>query len=348
MSNNQKDLALQSYEKKIATTLREERYEIPSLQKNKPFLDNLRISGNTMAAIGFKFYKEQITKLHDAYINDFNDIIMPLIFEKGLNFEHPEERLGPCIEKYDLKISKIIEKLQIIGRITFESFYDSDLIASNWSLCLDGVENVPFMIALGSKRIIVLDENFNMDLFLFASLGAMPDIRPMQKAGNIDLPENTFSINLQIMMDNEFKQISLLLLKQKLENIQDFLAFMANISLVVDTKAYIDNDFSGLKWIKNSLEYSLFKRKEFLQVVKALKPGGLIIDKSISPMQVQKIQSVMKVNANLNIGYDIHKLGILQYSVVQKKEQINALAYDSFEGVICKIPDVNTGKYGTF
>jgi hypothetical protein len=343
MSKNNKDLALQSYEKKIVNTLREEKFELPAILKNKGLLDNLSITGNSMTVIANKFYKEQINKLHDAYIHDFNEIFMPLVLEKGLAFDIPEEELKICIDKYEAKINAFIEKIQIQGRITREPFFDAEAIKNNWSLCLDGVHTIPFLIALGSTRMIVLDESFNLDLHLFASLGGMPDIRPISKAGNINLPPDTFSINLQIMMNNEFKQVSIILLKQKLEKIETFLGFMENIVLIVDTKSQIDEDFTGLKWIKNSLQYSLFKKKEFLPLARLLKVGGLVIDKSVSPMQVQKISAIMKSSANLNIGYEINKLGTLQYSIMQKTEQIEALTYDSFNGVICKIPDIKLG-----
>ncbi len=342
--NNNKDLALQSYEKKIVTTLREEKFELPALKKYKGLLEHLSDSGNSMNVIANKFYKEQINKAHDAYINDFNELIMPLVLEKGLAFDMPEADVQAIIDKYEAKIYPFIEKIQIQGRINLEPFFDDETIKKDWSLVLDGVNSVPFLIALGSTKMIVLDEAFNLDLHLFASLGAMPDIRPITKAGNINLPPDTFSINLQIMMNNEFKQVSIILLKQKLENIDSFIGLMENIVLIVDTKGNVNEDFTGLKWIKNSLQYSLFKKKEFLPLAKLLKVGGLVIDKSVSPMQAQNISALMKTNANLNIGYAIHKLGTLQYSILQKTEDIESLTFDTFHNVICKIPDVKVGS----
>jgi hypothetical protein len=348
MLNNNKDLALQSYEKKIVTTLREEKYELPSLQKNKALLDHLAITGNSMTIIANKYYKEQINRLHESYINDFNALFMPLVLDKGLAFDIPEAELQEIIDKYEAKINPFIEKIQIQGRIAREPFFDAEAIKNNWSIGLDGVHTIPFLIALGSTRIIVLDESFNLDLHLFASLGGMPDIRPITNAGDITLPPETYSINLQILMNNEFKQVSIILFKQKLENIDSFLGFMENIVLIVDTKGNIDEDFTGLKWIKNSLQYSLFKKKAFIPLAKILKVGGLIIDKSVSPMQAQKISAMMKSAANLNIGYEINKLGTLQYSILQKKEN-EPLTFDAFNGVICRIPDVKLGggKFST-
>ncbi|MBC7475149.1 MAG: hypothetical protein H7263_12720 [Candidatus Sericytochromatia bacterium] len=337
MSN--KDLATQSYEKKIVTALREEKYNLPSLKKNNEFLDSLSIIPNSRNNIANKFYKDNITKATNLYIDSFNELILPLVAEKGTAFEVPEEQLNELMNLYDIKVSRIVEKLQLINRVQDEMFYDLPLISATWGLCIDGMENFPLMMALGSNKIIVLDEDFNMDLHFFASLGAMPDIRPTTKAGNIDLPPNSYNIDLQMMVGNDFKKISILLLKHKLEKLDSFFSFMVNIGLIVDTKSSIKEDFSGLKWIKNSLQYSLFKNKSFLNLTKIMKVGGLIIDKSVSPMQVQKIQSMMKSNVNLDIGFEINKLGILQYSVIQKTDNLN-LIFDPMEDMVCRMPEV--------
>ncbi len=350
---NEQNLTIQSYEKKIITTLREEKYQLNSLNRNKDFLEHIDISGNNSISLGNKFYNSQITKTIEEYANAFSDIVMPLVLEKGLSFETPEEDLRECMDKYDYKILKIIEKIQIINKIQQEPFFDKNLISDNWGLCLDGIDNLPFMLALGVNRMIILDETFNMNLHFFASLGAMPDIKPISKAGNIDMPPESYNIVLQIMLGTEFKKVSILLIKQKMQKVESFFSFMVNIGLIVDTKSIIEDDFSGLKWIKNSLKYSLFKKKDFLNIAKTMKVGGIIIDKSVSPMQTQKIQSLnMNNNINLNIGFEINKLGTLQYSIIQKKDNID-IVYDSFEDLICKIPDFNTkgsnsNKFSTF
>ena len=154
------------------------------------------------------------------------------------------------------------------------------------------------------------------------------------------------------MLGAEFKKVSILLLKQKLENLEKFFSFMVNIGIVVDTKSNLDEDFSGLKWIKNSIKYSVFKQKDFLNIAKVLKVGGLIIDKSVSPMQTQKIQSLNSSNLNFNVGFDIYKLGTLQYSIVQKVENA-PIAFDTFESTICRIPEFTnkgngTGKFNAY
>jgi hypothetical protein len=342
MSEN-KDLAIQSYEKKIVNTLREEKYELQSWNKNKNFINSLDTLPISIVNISNKFYKDKLIKLYDSYCHDFSEIILPIIAEKGLTFDVPEDEVRSIMDKYEIKINKIIEKIQISNKIQSENFYDKNLISSSWGLCLDGIDNVPFIMSLGSNRIIVLDENFNLDITFFAMMGAIPDIKPIYSVGNIELPPNTFRINLQLMVGTEFKQVSLIILKQKFENIEKFLSMLNNIGLVVDTKINLEEDFSGLKWIKNSLQYSLFKNKNFLNIAKAVKIGGIVIDKSVSPMQVQKIQSVMKTSANLNIGFEINKLGTIQYSILTKKESL-PLAYDAFDRVICKIPDVISSK----
>ncbi|GIW21112.1 MAG: hypothetical protein KatS3mg068_0119 [Candidatus Sericytochromatia bacterium] len=342
MSNN-KDLTIQSYEKKIVNTLREEKYELQSWSKNKEFLNSLDIQPTSLINISNKFYRDRIIKLYDSYCNEFSEIILPIIAEKGLTFDVPEEQVRTCMEKYDIKISKILEKIQISNKLQSENFYDKNLISSSWGICLDGIENVPFIISLGSNKVIVLDNTFNLDITFFALIGAIPDIQPITHVGNIELPPNTYRINLQLMVGTEFKQVSLIVLKQKLENIENFLSMISNIGLVVDTKISLEEDLSGLKWIKNSLQYSLFKNKNFLNIAKAIKIGGIVIDKSVSPMQVQKIQTVMKISANLNIGFEINKLGTIQYSILVKKENV-PLAYDAFDRVICKIPNVISNK----
>lgn len=352
MLNGQKDLAIQSYEKKIVTTLREEKYELNSLKRNKEFLDHLDATGQTAVSLATKFYKDQINKILESYNQEFSEIVLPLVLEKGITFDPPEEQLAECQHKFDFKISKAIEKIQIANKIYQEPFFDAATISENWGLCLDGIENLPLMLSLGVNRIIILDEKFNMDLHFFASLGAMPDIRPIAKAGNIDMPPDSYSINLQIMLGAEFKKVSILLLKQKLENLEKFFSFMVNIGIVVDTKSNIDEDFSGLKWIKNSIKYSVFKQKDFLNIAKVLKVGGLIIDKSVSPMQTQKIQSLNASNLNFNVGFDIYKLGTLQYSIVQKVENA-PIAFDTFESTICRIPEFTnkgsgTGKFSAY
>lgn len=351
MQNEQKDLAVQSYEKKIVTTLRQEKYELNSLKRNKEFLEHLNLTGHNAISLANKFYKEQINKIIESYNEAFSNILLPLVLEKGLSFEAPEEDLRECLDKYDYKILKVIEKIQIANKVQQEAFFDQALISENWGLCLDGIENLPFMLALGVNRIIILDEKFNMDLYFFASLGAMPDIKPITKAGNIDMPPDSYSINLQIMLGTEFKKVSILLLKQKFEQLEKFFSFMVNIGLIVDTKSNIDDDFSGLKWIKNSIKYSVFKKKDFLNIAKVMKVGGLVIDKSVSPMQTQKIQSLTSSSLNLNIGFEINKLGTLQYSIVQKTEN-SPIAFDVFENTICRIPEFNnktaTGKFSTY
>lgn len=351
---NEQNLAVQSYEKKIITTLREEKYELNSIKRNKDFLEFMNVSNQDMITLANKFYKEQVDKKLEEYYNAFNDILMPLVLEKGLSFEPPEEELNECVNKYDYMVLKIIEKIQIINKIHHEPFFEQDLISNNWGLCIDGISDLPFMMALGVNRMIILDENFDMNLHFFASLGAMPDIKPISKAGNIDMPPETYNIILQVMVGHEFKKVSILLIKQKMKNLEKFFSFMVNIGLVLDTKTSIDSDFSGLKWIKNSLKHSLFKNKDFLNIAKTMKIGGIVIDKSVSPMQTQKIHTLnMNANLNLNIGFDIHKLGTLQYSIIKKSENIN-IVYDSFENTICKIPDFNskssgvTSKYSAF
>jgi len=338
-----KDLTVQSYEKKIVNSLREEKYQLQSWIKNKEFINSLDVSYNSLVGISNKFYKDRLFKLYDSYCNEFSDIILPIIAQKGLTFDVPEDQVRTLMDKYEIKLSKIIEKLLILNKIQSENFYDRNLISSSWSICIDGIENVPFIISLGASKIIVLDENFNLDITFFALMGAMPDIQPITSVGNIELPPNTFRINLQLMVGTEFKKLSLIILKQKLENIEKFLSMLSNIGLVIDTKIHLEEDFSGLKWIKNSLQYSLFKNKHFLNIAKAIKIGGLVIDKSVSPMQVQKIQTVMKTSANLNIGFDINKIGTIQYSILLKKEVL-PLAYDPFDRVICKIPDPISNK----
>ncbi len=345
MVNEQKDLAVQSYEKKIVTTLREEKYELNSLKRNKDFLDHLDISGQNAISLANKFYKEQINKVLESYKQAFNDIVAPLVFEKGVTFDPPEEELKECFDKYDFNLNRVIEKIQICNKIHQEPFFDIVTVADNWGLCLDGIENFPLMLALGVNRIIILDEKFDLNLHFFAALGAMPDIKPISKAGNIDMPPDSYSINLQIMLGTTFKKVSILLLKQKLENLEEFFSFMVNIGLVVDTKYNIDEDFSGLKWVRNSLKHSLFKNKYFLNIAKVMKVGGLIIDKSVSPMQVQKIQTLNSSNLNFNVGFDIYKVGTLQYSIIQKKEN-SPIAFDTFENTICRIPEFTNKASG--
>lgn len=342
-----KDLAIQSYEKKIVNTLREEKYELTSLKRNKDFLDGLSIIPDSRISIANKFYKEQIKKINEAYINEFNELILPLVLEKGMSFEPPEDQINECFSKYDLKVSRIIEKIQIFNKLQNEPFYDTKLISESWGICLDGIENFPFMLALGVDKMIVLDEKFDMNLYFFAALGAMPHISPIQKVGNIRLPEQSYSIDLQLMVGTDFKKISILLLKQQLSNLAMFFSIMNNVALILDTKSDIEEDFSGLKWIKNSIQYSLFKRKEFLTLAKLIKENGLILDKSVSPMQVQKIQALMNSGLNLNIGFEINKLGTIQYSIVQKKENID-IVFDSLENVICRIPEVVNTKGSKF
>lgn len=338
MSENQKDLAVQSYEKKIVTSLREEKYPIPSFVRNKDFLDNLSISGRNVLEISNKFYRDKINKLHENYINDFNAIVIPIIAEKGITSELPEEEIYACLSKYEARITRFIEILQLASKITQESFYDQSLIGESWSLCLNSLDYLPFMLSLGSKKIIILDENFKMDLMFFAALGAMPDVRPIAKAGNIAVPPETYSITLQMMVNNQFQQISIILFKQRFESISRIIPLMSNIGLVVDVKADLDQDFSGLRWVKNSFQYSLFKKKEFLELSRNVKMGGLIIDKSVSPMQVQKIPTLVRSPVNLNIGFEIQKIGTLQYSILQKKDA-PPLTYDPMEELICRIPD---------
>lgn len=350
---NEQNLTIQSYEKKIINTLREEKYSLNSLKRNKDFLDHVVVMPTSSINLANKFYKDQINKTIENYNNAFSDIVMPLVLEKGLSFEAPEDELTECMNTYDYKVLKIIEKIQIINKIHDEPFFDKNLVNESWGLSLDGIDDLPFMIALGCNRMIVLDENFNLNLHFFASLGAMPDIRPISKAGNVDMPPDSYNIVLQIMLGTEFKQVSILLIKQKMQNLEKFFSFMVNIGLVVDTKSNIEDDFSGLKWIKNSLKHSLFKKKDFLNIAKTMKVGGIVIDKSVSPMQTQKIQSLnMNNNVNLNIGFEINKLGTLQYSIVKKTDNIN-IVYDSFEDLICKIPDfnnkgANSNKFSTF
>ncbi|MFN8575511.1 MAG: hypothetical protein U0354_01515 [Candidatus Sericytochromatia bacterium] len=350
---NEQNLTIQSYEKKIITTLRDEKYSLNSLKRNKDFLDHVVVIPTSSINLANKFYKDQINKTIENYNNSFSDILMPLVLEKGLSFEAPEDELTECMNIYDYKVLKIIEKIQIINKIHDEPFFDKNLVHESWGLSLDGIDDLPFMIALGCNRMIVLDENFNLNLHFFASLGAMPDIRPISKAGNVDMPPDSYNIVLQIMLGTEFKQVSILLIKQKMQNLDKFFSFMVNIGLVVDTKSNIEDDFSGLKWIKNSLKHSLFKKKDFLNIAKTMKVGGIVIDKSVSPMQTQKIQSLnMNNNVNLNIGFEINKLGTLQYSIVKKTDNIN-IVYDSFEDLICKIPDfnnkgTNSNKFSTF
>lgn len=344
---NEQNLTVQSYEKKIITTLREEKYQLNSIKRNKDFLEYMNISNQDMITLANKFYKEQIDRKLEEYNDAFNEILMPLVLEKGLSFEPPEEELNECMNKYDYLILKIIEKIQIINKIHNEAFFEKNIVSDNWGLCLDGVSNLPFMMALGVNRMIILDENFDMNLHFFASLGAMPDIRPISKAGNIDMPPESFNIVLQVMVGHEFKKISILLIKEKIQKLEKFFSFMVNIGLVLDTKNSVDADFSGLKWIKNSSKYSLFKNKDFLNIAKTMKLGGIVIDKSVSPMQTQKIQTLnVNANLNLNIGFDIYKLGTLQYSIIKKSDNVN-IVYDSFEDTICKIPDFNSKSSGT-
>ena len=346
MLNEQKDLAIQSYEKKIVATLREEKYELNSLKKNKDFLDHLDMSGQNAISLANRFYKEDITKTIEKYKHAFSEIILPLVLEKGVTFEPPEDDLKECFDSFDFKVNKIIEKIQLANKIHQEEFFDVVTIADNWGLCLDGIENLPLMLAFGVNRIIILDEKFDLNLHFFASLGAMPDIKPISKAGNIDMPPDSYSINLQIMLGSTFKKVSILLLKQKLENLEKFFSFMVNIGLVVDTKSNVDDDFSGLRWVRNSLKYSLFKNKDFLNIAKLMKVGGMIIDKSVSPMQVQKIQTLNSSNLNFNVGFDIYKLGTLQYSIIQKTENV-PVVFDSFENTMCRIPEFTNKTNGT-
>jgi len=330
-----KDLTIQSYEKKIANTLREEKYEIPSFQKYSKFIESISAPDDDIKSIAYKHYKKKIYTLRDSYITEFDEILLPIISEKGLNFEFPEGTLGPCIYKYDTEVGRIIDLLLLIGRITNEPYYDSNLLSTSWGISLDGINNIPFMLALGCSKMIVLDEHFNMDLHFFAALGGMPDIRPLSKVGNIELPPNTFNINLQVLLGTQFKQIAIILLKQSLDAVENFAHLFTNIGLVVDTKSAVHRDFSGIKWIKNSSEYSLFKQKSFLHFCKAMKLNGLIVDKSVSPMQTQKIQSLSNRTIDLNVGFEVNKIGTIQYSVIQKKEDI-PITYDSFNEVIVK------------
>ena len=187
-----KDLAIQSYEKKIANTLREEKYELPSFQKYSKLIENISAPDDDIKSIAYKHYKKRIYSLRESYIQEFDEILLPIISEKGLNFEFPEGTLGPCIYKYDTEVGRIIDLLLLIGRITNEDYYDANLLSSSWGISLDGINNIPFMLALGCGRMIVLDEHFDMDLHFFAALGGMPDIRPLTKVGNMELPPNTF------------------------------------------------------------------------------------------------------------------------------------------------------------
>jgi len=336
MANRKKDLVVQTYEVKLANTLRVEKYDLQSLKRNQQFLDALEknsLKGGVIS-LAYKFYNDQIQDFYEEYIEKFNELILPLIFERGLNFSIPEEEIRDLIETYDRKINKQIEKIQVLGRIKNDKSFNRDLIYSTWSVALDGVQSIPFLLALDSRKIIVTDEKFNMDMSFFASLGAIPDIRQISRAGNITFPPNTFSINLQIMLNNEFRQVSILLLKQKPSNLGDFIRIMTNVSLVVDTKSYLDTDFSGIKWIKNSLRHSLFKKKYFLPLASVIRTGGMIIDKAVSPMQIKNIQS-MRSNVNLDIGYEINKIGTIQYSVITKTANY-PLVYDEFDKIICR------------
>lgn len=349
MSEN-KDLSVQSYERKIVNTLRVEKYPLDSINKNQDFLNSFQ-GINDEISWAAKFYKERINKLNESYAKDFEGLVLPSVFEKGMAFDPPEEMIFLLKNKYEKKVTSYIEFLQIISKIRNEAFYNQQLINSGWTVCFNSIDHIPFILGLGSSKVIIFDPNFNMDLHFFVSLGAMPDMRPLPQVGSIMMPPDTYLINLQIMIGTSFKQASIILMKQKAEDIQNIKTFMNNISMIVDTKFNIDDDFSGLKWVKNSFQYSLFKKKDFLDIAKSLQVGGFIIDKSVSPMQVQKIQTLVKSNVNLNIGFELFKLGTTQYSFMQKKENVN-IVYDSFEELICKMPDfvskMNANKTNTY
>lgn len=351
MANDYKEIATQSYEKKIAMTLLTEKYQIPTYVKNKTFIDNLDLVPTDLINVANKFYKEKITKTFEDYVKKFDELVVPLISEKGLNTDLPEEEIQKLITIYDIKINRFIEVITLYSKIKNESFYDKELIEDGWSLCLNGMEYLPFMLSLGTKKIIILDENFSMNLMAFAEMGAMPDIKPINKVGNIAVPPETYSVNLQFMVGTSFKQVLLVLFKQKFESVCKLLPMMSNISMISDIKSDIDEDFSGLKWVKNSYQYSIFKKREFLELIRNLRIGSLVIDKSVSPMQVQKIPTLVRGSANLNIGFDIHKIGTLQVSILQKKDNVPIL-YDIYDSVICKASDFyasseTTNKFST-
>ncbi|MFN4150683.1 MAG: hypothetical protein ACK4IX_07045 [Candidatus Sericytochromatia bacterium] len=343
MADNHKEIATQSYEKKIARTLLSEKFQLPIYVKNKSFIDSLDLMPVELVQIANKFYKDRISKVYEEFVNKFDELVVPLISEKGINTELPEEEIQKLIALYDIKINRFIEIITLYSKIKDESFYHKDLIEQGWSLCLNGMAYLPLMMAMGSKRIIVLDESFSMNLMSFAEMGAMPDIKPITKVGNIAVPPETYSVNLQFMVGNSFKQVLLVLFKQKFESISKLIPMMSNISMVGDFKSEIEEDFSGLKWVKNSYQYSLFKRKDFLELFRNLNIGSLVIDKAVSPMQVQKIPTLVKGNANLNIGFDIHKIGTLQYSILQKKDN-TPIMYDIYDSVICRASEFHVSS----
>ncbi|MEK7433991.1 MAG: hypothetical protein AABZ74_12715 [Cyanobacteriota bacterium] len=332
-----KDLSVQSYEKKIVNTLRAEKYPIEIINKNSDFLNSFQGVTDEISWAA-KFYKEKINKLAEAYAKDFEALVLPSVFEKGMGFEPPEEMINTLKSRYEKKISGFIEFLQISTKIRTENFYHQPTISTGWTVCFNKVDHIPFLLSLGSSKIIIFDPTFTTDLHFFVSLGAMPDIRPLTQVGNIQMPPETYLINLQVMIGAGFKQASVIVMKQRAEDIQNIKTFMNNIVMIVDTKFENEDDFSGLKWVKNSFQYGLFKKKDFLDIAKSLQIGGVIIDKSVSPMQVQKIQSLIKSNVNLNIGFELFKMGTMQYSFIQKKENVN-IVYDAFESLICKMPD---------
>ena len=343
MSQN-KDLTEQSYEKKVVKTLREEKFELESIKKNLDFIKNLSLMGDEVAWAN-KFYTTEIDKIHESYKNEFEKIILPLVIEKGLSFEIPEEDVAEVKNKYEQKIAKVIELLQIIAKIKNEPFYNLSSLSTLWTVCFNRVNHIPFLIGLGAQKIMIFDPTFNMNLHFFAALGAMPDIKPLPKVGNIEMPADTYLVNLQVMIGSTFKQASIILIKHLPEDMTNLQMFMNNVFMVVDTKLDLEDDFSGLKWVKNSFQHSLFKKKYFLEVAKALKLGGIIIDKAVSPMQVQKIQTLVKSNLNLNIGFELFKIGTTQYSFIQKKENVN-IVFDAFESIICKMPDFVSNMAG--
>lgn len=332
-----KDLTEQSYEKKIVNTLREEKFKLDSIKKNLDFIKNLSLMGDEVSWAN-KFYIAEIDKTHELYKHDFERLILPMVIEKGMGFEIPEENIAELKNKYEQKVTRLIELIQIMAKIKMEPFYSQSSLSTLWTVCFNRVNHIPFLIGLGAQKIMIFDPSFNMNLHFFASLGAMPDIRPLPSVGNIQMPPDTYLVNLQVMIGSTFKQASIILIKHLPENMTNLQMFMNNVFMVVDTKLDIDDDFSGLKWVKNSFQHSLFKKKYFLEVAKSLKLGGLIIDKAVSPMQVQKIQTLVKSSLNLNIGFELYKIGTTQYSFIQKRENVN-IVFDSFESIICKMPD---------